>query len=184
PPPPPPPPPPLGVFPIATLTPLAPVFRQSAAVPTTGRIRCELQGDSTTGPLLAKGPAICTLPATQFLRMRGNIFLAGTTTSIFPGGEISAEIPVTAAEAGVAVGLPGANLISVIFPALAGVGVGPPIFRVQAGEWLGTLGINASTDLDMSFVVEEITAPGGTTVLNTWTGSGHIGVLGPPRVLP
>jgi len=129
---------------------------QSAMTPkfTNKVLRLHTIGDVASTPnLAAMGP--CALGATPSIFITGghaNVFHAGTRTSI--SGPLSFGLltaaPGVAGEllATDAVG----NSIHVIWPALAGIGAGAPIVRVELRSW-NTVAVNSLTRLDVEWDV-------------------------------
>ena len=108
---------------------------------TPRRVRFEITGDLPSPTIENMGP--CAAVATPSIRIMGghaNVFLHGTTTSItetgqqlsfgellFPGALVEPGVVVTADAGG--------NVLEIIWPSLAGTGIGQPIIRVQLARW-------------------------------------------------
>lgn len=120
------------------------------------RIRIESAGDLAEWSIDAAGPcAASDIASINFIGGHANVFLSGTTTSItqtggrltfgqllFPGAGIEDGIVIASDAAG--------NVLEIVWPALAGVGVGAPIIRVQLAAWNEAL-VDANTLLDITW---------------------------------
>lgn len=118
---------------------------------TARRVRFEITGDLPSPSLENMGPCVATAtPSIRFMSGHANVFLHGTSTSItetgqplsfgellFPGALVEPGV-VVAADAG-------GNVLEVIWPSVAGTGVGQPIIRVQLGRWNTALLSSAQT---------------------------------------
>lgn len=139
-------------------TPAAPseFITQAAMVPslTDKRLRIEAIGDLGDAPSIDAMGACATadVPSINFIGGHANVFIAGTTTSIsgaltfgpllFPGAALEPGV-VVAQDAN-------KNVLEIIWPQLAGTGVGPPIVRIQLAKWNTSL-ITAVTKLDIAW---------------------------------
>lgn len=118
------------------------------------RIRIESVGDLAEWSMDASGPcAASDIPSINYIGGHANVFLHGTTTSItqtggrmtfgqllFPGAGIEDGVVVANDAAG--------NVLEIVWPAIAGVGAGAPIVRVQLAAWNEAL-VDANTQLDI-----------------------------------
>ncbi len=108
---------------------------------TSRRIRFEMFGDIATPTVQNMGPCVATeTPAIRFTGGHANVFLHGTTQSITTTGQplTFGELlyPGALLEKGVVVANDAeGNVLEVIWPSLAGTGVGSPIVRVQLARW-------------------------------------------------
>lgn len=112
---------------------------------TTRRVRFEMFGDLPSPSVENMGPCVASdTPTIRFTSGHANVFVHGTTTSItetgqqlsfgqllFPGALLEKGVVVANDAAG--------NVLEVIWPAIAGTGIGPPIVRVQLARWNLTL---------------------------------------------
>ena len=126
----------------------------------TKNIRIEAPGDIAALPSIdAMGPcATSAVPSINFLGGHANVFLSGTTTSIsgaltfgpllFPGAALEPGV-VVAQDAN-------KNVLEIIWPQLAGTGIGAPIVRIQLAKWNTTLVSPASKiDIVWDMVVQQ-----------------------------
>lgn len=135
----------------------------SAAAPQfrPNRIRFEMVGDLPSPSIENMGPcATVPNPEIRFVSGHANVLLNGTRTSItesgepltfgellFPGALIEPGIVVTSDAAG--------NVLEIIWPAEAGVGVGQPIVRVELARWNPAYVSSANWyDIEWDMVVE------------------------------
>ena len=113
----------------------------SASLPQlrSGRLRLEAVGDIAALPSLDAMGA-CMSSATPSIFVIGghaNVFLSGTTTSI------SGPMTFGALPSGGLIGEPGVvvgqdvngNVLEIVWPVLAGTGIGQPIVRIQLAKW-------------------------------------------------
>ena len=118
---------------------------------TTRRVRFEITGDLPSPSIENMGPCVATdAPTIRFMGGHANVFIHGTTTSITENGQpmTFGELlfPGSLVEKGVVVASdPSGNVLEVIWPTIAGVGVGQPIIRVQLGRWNTALLSSAQT---------------------------------------
>lgn len=130
----------------------------SASVPQirTGggksRLRIEAVGDiPDLASLEAMGACMSSeTPSIFVIGGHANVFLSGTTTSIsgpmtfgaLPSGGLTGEPGVVVGQDALG------NVLEIVWPALAGTGVGQPILRIQLAAWNQSL-VNAATRLDI-----------------------------------
>ncbi|MEQ1833655.1 MAG: hypothetical protein ABL977_11420 [Candidatus Eisenbacteria bacterium] len=146
----------LGCPTLIANTPAAPsVFTAvSASLPQlrSNRLRLEAVGDVADLPSL-ESMGDCMSSATPSIFVvsgHANVFLSGTTTSIsgpmtfgaLPSGGLTGEPGVVVGQDAIG------NVLEIIWPALAGTGVGQPIVRIQLARWNTSL-INPATRLDI-----------------------------------
>ena len=173
---PPPPPPPPSANPCASLSGLSATVNSVAADVVqfrTGRLRIEVQGDVTAGTIHTLGPCTASdAAAVHFTSGTGNVFLAGSTTSVTASGNPVAFgallFPGAALEPGVVLATDASgNVLEIIWPELAGLPAGPPILRLQLSSWDAAVQTGVSLDVAMTFTA---TAPDGTTATFTVNG--------------
>ncbi len=113
----------------------------SASLPQfrSGRLRLEAIGDIAALPSI-EALGACMSSATPSIFVIGghaNVFLSGTTTSI------SGPMTFGALPSGGLIGEPGVvvgqdangNVLEIVWPQLAGTGIGAPILRIQLAKW-------------------------------------------------
>ncbi len=120
------------------------------------RIRIETAGDLPQWSVDASGPCAANdIASINFIGGHANVFLHGTTTSITQtGGRLTFGallFPGAALEEGVVVANDAAgNVLEIVWPALAGTGIGSPIVRVQLAAWNEAL-VDANSLLDVQW---------------------------------
>ena len=130
-----------------------PVTAMCASFRST-RIRFEMIGDLPSPSIDLMGPCVASAnPLIRFLSGHADVFLAGTNTSITPDGQpvTFGELlsPGALVESGIVLAIsPFGDVLEVIWPALAGVGVGQPIIRVQLARWNTSL-VSTSQSYDI-----------------------------------
>lgn len=108
---------------------------------TPRRVRFEIVGDLPSPSIENMGPCVASdTPSIRFMSGHANVFLHGTTTSITETGQplTFGELlfPGVLLEKGVVVASDaGGNVLEVIWPAIAGTGIGQPIVRIQLARW-------------------------------------------------
>ncbi|MEQ1831789.1 MAG: hypothetical protein ABL977_01955 [Candidatus Eisenbacteria bacterium] len=118
---------------------------------TPRRVRFEITGDLPSPSIENMGPCVAVdAPSIRFMGGHANVFIHGTTTSITETGQqlTFGELlfPGRLVEPGVVVASDaGGNVLEVIWPSIAGVGVGQPIIRVQLSRWNTALLSSAQT---------------------------------------
>ena len=117
---------------------------------TARRIRFEMFGDLPSPSIEAMGACVTSAtPTIRFTSGHANVFLHGTSTSITETGQpvtFGELLPPVALEPGVLLAIaPAGHVLEIIWPAIAGVGVGPPIVRVQLARWNPSLISTANT---------------------------------------
>jgi len=149
------------------------VVLTAASVPQfrTGRLRVDLVGDVPLGWINAIGTCTSVAPpAVSFISGTCNVTLAGTSTSVIPGGPLTFTpllIPVPA-EPGVVLATDAAgNVLQIIWPALAGLPPGPPTLRTNLVAW--TAAVQSGVLLDATLTYTAQTANGATA---TFTARG------------
>lgn len=121
-----------------------------------GRMRLESSGDILGGLINAAGPcAASETPTINVLGGHANVVINGTSQSLTITGErltFGALVsPGQFIEPGVVVANDAeGNVLEIIWPALAGVGVGAPIVRVQLAQYNRAL-VTPSTKVDVSW---------------------------------
>jgi hypothetical protein len=121
---------------------------------TSKRLRIETPGDILDLPSIDQmGPCMSTGTASMFvIGGHANVFISGTTTSIsgpMTFGALPSGAPI--GEQGVVVGQDAlGNVLEIIWPALAGTGVGAPIVRIQLAQWNRNI-VTTSTKLDIQW---------------------------------
>ncbi len=174
----PPPPPGPSTNPCASLNGLSgTVVGVAASIPQfrIGRLRIEVSGDTPAGTINATG--ICAAaanPAVSYFSGSGNVFLHGTTTSVTANGSAITFGPLLfpglALEPGVVLVIDAAgNVLEIIWPGLAGLPPGPPILRLQLGQFSSSVQAGASLDATMQYNAK---APDGTTATFGVSASG------------
>jgi hypothetical protein len=127
----------------------------------SGRIRFEMDGDLPSPRIENMGPCVAyDTPEIRFISGHANVFISGTRTSVtengqpmtfgellFPGALFEPGIVVASDAVG--------NVLEVIWPAEAGLGIGQPIIRVQLARWNTAL-INTSQwyDIEWDMIAE------------------------------
>lgn len=129
---------------------------------TTRRIRFEMFGDIPSPRVKDMGScAASETPTIRFTGGHANVFVHGTTQSItFTGGPLTFGpllFPGSLIEPGVVVTNDAeGNVLEIIWPELAGTGIGDPIVRVQLARWNLNLVSTANTyDVVWDMSVEE-----------------------------
>ncbi len=117
------------------------------------RLRIETPGDIAAIPSLNDmGACMSTGTASIFVvGGHANVFLAGTTTSIsgpmtfgaLPSGNLTGEPGVVVGQDALG------NVLEIIWPALAGTGIGSPIVRIQLASWNRNIVNNVTSKLDI-----------------------------------
>lgn len=119
---------------------------------TSNRLRIETPGDIAAIPSIDAMGACATsaVPSINFIGGHANVFVSGTTSSISGALTFGALLfPGAALEPGVVVATDAnKNVLEIIWPQLAGTGIGSPIVRIQLGKWNTSL-ITAGTKLDI-----------------------------------
>jgi hypothetical protein len=140
-----------------------PFTTEVGSVPRFGtRLRIETVGDIAVPTIASMGAcAAADIPSINFISGHANVFLNGTTTSItttgnrltfgallFPGSLIEPGVVVANDAQG--------NVLEIIWPELAGTGIGSPIVRVQLAAWNTALvNITSKVDVTWDMVVEQ-----------------------------
>lgn len=130
------------------------------------RLRLEVIGDVPTGTLEASGACAAADGATiQFIGGSANMFRAGSNASVtFTGQPLTFGpllFPGIFLEAGVVVAQdPAQNVLEIIWPAIAGLGQGPPILRLQLSKWNPSVTTGTKVDAVMEF---DAVGPDGIT---------------------
>ena len=126
------------------------------------RVRLDVTADATELSLLAMGPCIADdAPTITITSAHSNVFVHGTNKSVTTTGSrltFGAVLPVGAAvEPGIILASDAlGNVFEIIFPELAGIGVGSPIVRLQLARWnLALINSNTSLDATFDFVAEQ-----------------------------
>lgn len=120
------------------------------------RMRIETMGDIAGGLLSAAGPcAASDAPSINVLGGHANVTISGTSQSITTSGNrltFGALVsPGQFIEPGVVVANDAeGNVLEIIWPALAGTGIGAPIVRVQLAQYNQAL-LTPSTKVDVSW---------------------------------
>jgi hypothetical protein len=120
-------------------------------------LRADITGDVAGGLIGLSGPcAASATPTIQFTGGTGNMTLAGKATSLSSAGTITFGallFPGLALEPGVVVATDAAgNMLEIIWPQLAGLGTGAPIFRLQLKRVATTVARpGAKADVSMTY---------------------------------
>jgi len=123
--------------------------------PAVNRMRIQFQGDLAEWSLASAGACIAAdIPSIKVKRARASLFLSGTTQSItthgshldfdemiFPGLDHTGIVEASDAEG---------NVMLLMWPALAGEGVGAPVIGLEMGDWNHAL-VGPDTKIDVSF---------------------------------
>ncbi len=123
---------------------------------TAKSLRIETAGDIAVPTLQSMGGcAAADIPSINFIGGHANVFVSGTTSSITTSGARltfgALLFPGTALEPGVVVANDAeGNVLEIIWPELAGTGIGSPIVRVQLARWNSAL-ITPTTKLDVTW---------------------------------
>lgn len=132
----------------------APQFRPN-------RIRFEMEGDLPSPRMENMGPcAAVENPEIRFVSGHANVFVNGTRTSITETGEALSFgelfFPGALIEPGIVVNSDaGGNVLEIIWPAEAGLGIGQPIVRVELARWNPAYVSSANWyDIEWDMVVE------------------------------
>jgi hypothetical protein len=167
----------LPASPLQFVTQFAQAKRQS-----NNRLRLELTGDAVPPFLNPAGTCITSAtPSINIPSATANVFLKGTTTSVTSTGSALSftgiAVPPPPGEPGVVLATDAnRNVFEIIWPPLAGTGVGPPIVRVQLATWNTAL-VPANTALDVVFsFVANSTGQTDTTSTVTVNGTGSLNV--------
>ncbi|MEQ1833392.1 MAG: hypothetical protein ABL977_10090 [Candidatus Eisenbacteria bacterium] len=126
---------------------------------TTRRIRIETTGDIASPTIASMGAcAAADIPSINFVGGHANVFVSGTTQSVTTsGGPMTFGallFPGTLLEPGVVVANDAqGNVLEIIWPEMAGVGIGSPIVRVQLAAWNTAL-VTPATKLDVTWDME------------------------------
>ena len=131
---------------------------ESASTPKNlpGRLRMELVGDIAVPSLQSMGPcAAADIPTISFTGGHANAVVSGTTNSITTTGNRLTFGALLFAGTNVEPGTVFAtdsqgNVLQIIWPALAGIGVGSPRIRFQLAQW-NTAMTPPGTTVDVSF---------------------------------
>ena len=120
------------------------------------RLRIETSGDAAEVSISTCGPcAAADIPTTNFIGGHANVFLNGSSQSITTTGQrltfgrlafLGTNIEPGIIIANDALG----NVMEIIWPELAGLGVGAPIVRVQLAQWNASM-LNGGSSLDVSW---------------------------------
>jgi hypothetical protein len=120
------------------------------------RLRIETSGDAAEVSIGSCGPcAAADIPSINFIGGHANVFVAGSNHSVTTTGQrltftrlafLGTNIEPGILIANDALG----NVMEIIWPELAGLGVGSPIVRVQLAVWNEAM-VNASDALDVSW---------------------------------
>lgn len=120
------------------------------------RLRIEIAGDVAAGIIDALGACSTTDPVSVIWPSgSASATFAGTSTSItggsltfgqllFPGALLEPGVVVTNDAAG--------NVLEIIWPEIAGLGVGAPILRLQLAQWDPAVASGTALDVNMTFV--------------------------------
>lgn len=141
---------------------------ESASTPKNqpGRLRMELIGDVATPSVLAMGPCCAAdIPTISITGGHANVVVSGTTNSITTTGNAltfgALAFPGSNIESGIVLAVDGrGNVLEIIWPELAGVGAGSPIFRLQLAQWNTAMtppGAVVDVAFDMAFVSNGVT---------------------------
>lgn len=129
---------------------------------TSRRLRIETVGDIAVPTIQSMGAcAAADIPSINFVGGHANVLLSGTTTSVTTTGSGlsfgALLFPGAALEPGVVVANDAqGNVLEIIWPELAGTGVGSPIVRVQLAAWNTALVTPASLlDVTWDLVAEQ-----------------------------
>jgi hypothetical protein len=147
------------------------------------RLRVEAMGDVIVGPTLGSLGACATVsadgitpPALTFTGGSANVKIGGTSIAVgidLGTGDLAfGELLAPPDEAGVAVADDAiGNVLEIIWPEFAGLGVGPPIVRVQLADWDRTA-FTASPTIDVTFSLnaQALDAAGALRTI-TYTGA-------------
>ena len=131
---------------------------ESASVPQlrSNRLRIMSIGDIAVPTIQSMGPcAAADIPTINFIGGHADVFVSGTTNSITTSGNRLTFGPLTFAGNSVAPGSVSAsdgqgNVLQIVWPQLAGVGVSSPRLIVQLARW-NTAMTPPGTKLDVSF---------------------------------
>ena len=123
---------------------------------TVKGIRADIIGDVAAGTIGLSGAcAASTTPTIQFTGGSGNMTLAGKTTSLSATGALTfgaLVFPGIAIEPGVVVATDANNnMLEIIWPQLAGFGLGAPILRLHVNTWTPLAKPGAKVDVNMTF---------------------------------
>lgn len=128
---------------------------------TNRRIRFEMTGDLPSPSIENMGPCVAAdAPQIRFISGHANVFIAGTRTSVTETGQAltfgELLFPGALLEQGVVVASDaGGNVLEVIWPTIAGTGVGAPIVRVQLSRWNLNLVTSANWyDIEWDMIAE------------------------------
>lgn len=128
---------------------------------TTRRVRFEMTGDLPSPTLEHMAPcAVVENPEIRFVSGHANVLISGTRTSVTENGQpmTFGELlfPGVLFEPGIVVASDAVgNVLEIIWPIEAGLGVGQPIVRVQMSRWNLNLVTTANWyDIEWDMVVE------------------------------
>lgn len=135
------------------------VINQLAGIPrfTAKSMRFEIVGDVAAGTIGLSGLcAASATPAVLYTGGTGNVTLAGTSTSVTNTGRVltfgTLLFPGIALEPGVVVANDASkNVLEIIWPSIAGTGLGAPVLRLQLAAWNGRAVTGAKVDVAMQF---------------------------------
>src|SRR5436190_8616242 len=104
------------------------------------RIRFEMVGDLPSPSIDLMGPCVAsTAPSIVFTGGHANVFIHGTDISVTSLGQPLTfgplQVPQTGEQGVVIAADPFASILEVVWPTIAGVGVGDPIIRLQLTNW-------------------------------------------------
>ena len=145
-----------------------PVFATVAQF-RANRLRLEVAGDVQSGIIHATGACATASPAAiSYLGGTGNVFRAGTHISVTSTSQPIVfgplAVPLTL-EAGVVLNIDASgNVLEIIWPGLAGLPPGPPIFRFQLASWNSWVRTGQQVDVSMRF---DALGPDGTVATYT-----------------
>lgn len=121
-----------------------------------GRFRVDVVGDIAAPSLSSMGACVAAdIPTISFVGGHANVFVSGTTNSITTTGNRLTFGPLTFGGLNLEPGTvltqdAQGNVLQIIWPALAGLGSGSPIVRVQLAQWNTALTAPGAT-VDVSF---------------------------------
>ena len=119
-------------------------------------IRADIIGDVAGGTIGLSGPcAASATPTIQFTGGSGNMTLTGKATSLSATGAMTfgaLAFPGIALEPGVVIATDAnKNKLEIIWPQVAGLGLGAPILRLQVGTWTPLAKPGTKVDVNMTF---------------------------------
>jgi len=144
------------------------VVNATASIPQfrAGRLRIDVTGDVAAGTIGTTGSCAATAnPAVGYISGTGSLVLAGSNTSVTAtGGALTFGpllFPGLALEPGVVIATDtSGNVLEIIWPALAGLPVGPPVLRFQLARWSPAVQTGVALDATMQY---NAMAPDGST---------------------